>query len=675
MFVKSFATRFSQLSRLPYFSLIDQIVVDPMHNLFLGLIKTHFYQIWVQSKILQPNHELRVLHQMLPEFILPGTCGKLPTDISMPSGGQEVEFIPQLWAILSDHIKTITQLEAEKVANVERKTVDTEALKKVKAQGKEAVAAEKAHITREKSEAADRKKQRSCGLKKQRSISNPEVEESCPTSESTDEEVKFTLHPDDPANFLKLCSALWILLKYSLTDDNINIADDLLREYCTELIMLYGTSPLKPNHHFATHTASFVQNFGPLHNFWTFLFEQLNKILNCLTFSLLRLPKELLANQAASPVVPDYPDVPGLRRIGGYEHRDVPVSTSEEDLNTDCPQSGLAKRRKIRKKFATATERVQTVVKCQPEDWEELQEEMGAWVKEFRSAMDKWDTVRREAITLFINMDLDDDVAAVIVQAERVQAEWVAQQKVLPMTQEASAPGTSQMSKVEVKEGAKDLVPEPEKTGASSGASLVSSSLKWGRSDKSDDEEEGMSTQCKRTIAAELAMPRPPPVVKACDSCKRAGVAEACSKGTGIACQHCNRLKAKCSWVAGRHAPRRKTTVVVVLEGTKEVRPVRATAKAGPSKRADSPIILNTNDDIEEDETPVKSKGKGKAPAKKPTGQTPVQKQRDVLARQLNLLHSRMYQIRANLKALEVEQDKVLAEVSDVVGELEELDI
>ncbi|KAF8134824.1 hypothetical protein EV363DRAFT_1294610 [Boletus edulis] len=84
---------------------------------------------------------------------------------------------------------------------------------------------------------------------------------------------------------------------------------------------------------------------------------------------------------------------------------------------------GLIKWRKMRKKFATATERVQTVVKCQPEDREELQEEMGAWVKKFGSAMDKWDTVRREAITLFVDMDLDDDVAAVIVQAEQVQAE------------------------------------------------------------------------------------------------------------------------------------------------------------------------------------------------------------------------------------------------------------
>ncbi|KAF9229435.1 hypothetical protein BS17DRAFT_689258, partial [Gyrodon lividus] len=36
-FVKEHATWFTQLSRLPYFDLISQIVVDPMHNLFLGM--------------------------------------------------------------------------------------------------------------------------------------------------------------------------------------------------------------------------------------------------------------------------------------------------------------------------------------------------------------------------------------------------------------------------------------------------------------------------------------------------------------------------------------------------------------------------------------------------------------------------------------------------------------
>ncbi|KAG1798307.1 uncharacterized protein BJ212DRAFT_1204784, partial [Suillus subaureus] len=64
-FVKDYATCYTQLSRLPYFNLVNQVVIDPMHNLFLGLIKMHFYNIWVQGKVLHPNHELTTFHNML----------------------------------------------------------------------------------------------------------------------------------------------------------------------------------------------------------------------------------------------------------------------------------------------------------------------------------------------------------------------------------------------------------------------------------------------------------------------------------------------------------------------------------------------------------------------------------------------------------------------------------
>ncbi|KAF8835076.1 hypothetical protein BDN67DRAFT_992532 [Paxillus ammoniavirescens] len=69
-FVKQYATRYTQLSRLPYFNLVEQIVIDPMHNLFLGLVKTHFYNIWVQSKILRAGHKLNLLHEMLADVTL-----------------------------------------------------------------------------------------------------------------------------------------------------------------------------------------------------------------------------------------------------------------------------------------------------------------------------------------------------------------------------------------------------------------------------------------------------------------------------------------------------------------------------------------------------------------------------------------------------------------------------
>jgi len=84
-FIKEFATRFSELSRLPYFDMCRMIVIDPMHNLYLGklvqlmlyslllmcsglgVVKTHFYHIWVQHKILRKTKELRRLHAILSE--------------------------------------------------------------------------------------------------------------------------------------------------------------------------------------------------------------------------------------------------------------------------------------------------------------------------------------------------------------------------------------------------------------------------------------------------------------------------------------------------------------------------------------------------------------------------------------------------------------------------------
>jgi hypothetical protein len=55
-------------------------------------------------------------------------------------------------------------------------------------------------------------------------------------TENVNTNLKFCLHPDDPANFLKLSTALIILTKTSITSEELVVADNLLREYCTELI-------------------------------------------------------------------------------------------------------------------------------------------------------------------------------------------------------------------------------------------------------------------------------------------------------------------------------------------------------------------------------------------------------------------------------------------------------
>lgn len=37
-FVKNYATRWTEFARLPYFDLVRMIVIDPMHNLILGML-------------------------------------------------------------------------------------------------------------------------------------------------------------------------------------------------------------------------------------------------------------------------------------------------------------------------------------------------------------------------------------------------------------------------------------------------------------------------------------------------------------------------------------------------------------------------------------------------------------------------------------------------------------
>ena len=36
---------------------------------------------------------------------------------------------------------------------------------------------------------------------------------------------------------------------------------------------------MKPNHHYSTHSAEYIRDFGPAAGFWTFIFERLNKTL------------------------------------------------------------------------------------------------------------------------------------------------------------------------------------------------------------------------------------------------------------------------------------------------------------------------------------------------------------------------------------------------------------
>ena len=58
--------------------------------------------------------------------------------------------------------------------------------------------------------------------------------------EAQDAALPSRLHPNDPGNFLKLCTALKLLVSHPITAAQIEEADGLIRSYCLELIEVRG---------------------------------------------------------------------------------------------------------------------------------------------------------------------------------------------------------------------------------------------------------------------------------------------------------------------------------------------------------------------------------------------------------------------------------------------------
>ena len=98
-------------------------------------------------------------------------------------------------------------------------------------------------------------------------------------------------------------------------------------------------------------------------------------------------------------------------------------------------------------------------------------------------------------------------------------------------------------------------------------------------------------------------------------------------------------------------------------------------AKAGPSKRAPSPIEVDNETEDKGELTPAQSKGKVRVVLKKTGSKSEAGKTRDALARRLNHLHSRLFQIQVKVKELEVEHVVVMSEVSEIVEALEDMDL
>ena len=98
-------------------------------------------------------------------------------------------------------------------------------------------------------------------------------------------------------------------------------------------------------------------------------------------------------------------------------------------------------------------------------------------------------------------------------------------------------------------------------------------------------------------------------------------------------------------------------------------------AKAGPRKRAASPIEVDEETGDEGGMTLAQSKGKACTVLKKTGGKLEVRKTWNALVHCLNHLHSWLFQIWVKVKELEVKHMVVMSEVSEIVEALEDMDL
>lgn len=71
--------KYSVLVKLPYFDAPRMLIVDPMHNLFLGSAK-HFLKLLIDRNLISES-QFEVIQQRVDSFVVPPDIGRIPHKI------------------------------------------------------------------------------------------------------------------------------------------------------------------------------------------------------------------------------------------------------------------------------------------------------------------------------------------------------------------------------------------------------------------------------------------------------------------------------------------------------------------------------------------------------------------------------------------------------------------
>ena len=83
--VRNTGAKYSVLFQCPYYDAVQFVIIDPMHNLFLGLAKTTF-NVWNENELIKDKH-FDLLQRRVDAVIPPPEIGRIPLKISTRFSG------------------------------------------------------------------------------------------------------------------------------------------------------------------------------------------------------------------------------------------------------------------------------------------------------------------------------------------------------------------------------------------------------------------------------------------------------------------------------------------------------------------------------------------------------------------------------------------------------------
>ncbi|OSD07052.1 hypothetical protein PYCCODRAFT_1359395 [Trametes coccinea BRFM310] len=274
---KKNGARWAEMMRLPYYDGIKMTVIDPMHNLLLGVVKTQWYGRWIKPGVLRAEtkagnkRELSVMHTFLETFEVAPWVGRLPLRVGEPAGGSLTAdeyrhllvgpgciILPIIWwkflpEAHKDHQAAMKKYNKSKQAHVEAAQKHEATLAAMHAQAEAADETEKPKILKRIAAAQQQ--------------APPELQPP----------PKPRMDPREVPLLLNLSTALKLLLASPTTAAERARGTKLLQDYLIGYKELYGVEAMVPNHHFASHIPDQIEEYASVYEIWAFLPERLNK--------------------------------------------------------------------------------------------------------------------------------------------------------------------------------------------------------------------------------------------------------------------------------------------------------------------------------------------------------------------------------------------------------------